>query len=358
MMAELQLSLLGGVQIKLDGEPVSGFVSSKVQALLCYLVVTERSHTRAALAGIFWGSVPPSDARTSLRKALSNLRKLVGDHLHITRKTAALAPDAHCQVDVARFTALLEQFRQGDGGFSLLRDAAACYQGDFLEGFFVDDAPAFMEWAVAERERLRQQALHALQQVADHYVRQGAYGDAIRYTGRLLALAPWREAAYRQMMRLLAYNRQYGEALAQYQTCRANLQRELGVDPMPETVALYERIQAARTRRPPQAPVSAALIGRSRELADLDSLLHNPDCRLITIVGPGGIGKTRLAWETAVRHHASYLEGVAMVPLAAVATADLLAPAIANALDLALYGPSNRCWTISTTKRCSSCWIM
>lgn len=349
MQTKLRVALLGGVDITLDDEPVTGFVSRKVEALLCYLVVTRGPHTREALAGLLWGSAPDSRARISLRRALSNLRRLVGEHLHITRKTVALRQDANYRLDVDRFDALLLQHERREAfTASLLREAVALYRGDFLAGFFVDDARAFDEWALTQRERLRHAALQAPRALATHYVRCGAYEQALDSLGHLAALAPWREEAHRQMMRLLAYTGQYSAALAQYERCREALARELDVPPMAETVALRDRIQAARRRRRP-VPTTAPLIGRTRELADLSAHLHPkgtdfehaPDCRLITILGPGGIGKTRLALEAVARHEAFFLDGVGIVRLAPVETADGVVPAIANALDLSLSGRSS-----------------
>jgi predicted ATPase/transcriptional regulator with XRE-family HTH domain len=99
---------------------------------------------------------------------------------------------------------------------------------------------------------------------------------------------------------------------------------------------------------PPPARTQAALpvpptpfVGREAELNDLAALLADPACRLLTLTGPGGIGKTRLALEAAARHSAAYAHGAAFVPLAGVATGDLVAPAIAEALGFTFYGPAD-----------------
>ena len=85
----LRLELLGGLRVSRAGRPVPGFVSAKAPALLAYLAVTARPHSREALAGLLWGEGAEDDARASLRVALSNLRRLVGAHLTITRETIA-----------------------------------------------------------------------------------------------------------------------------------------------------------------------------------------------------------------------------------------------------------------------------
>ena len=94
MGARLQLTLLGNVEICRDGAVVTGFRSSKAQALLCYLAVTARSHTRPALAGLLWGDMPEASARRNLTKALSNLRNLLGPHLNITHQAIGFNRDS------------------------------------------------------------------------------------------------------------------------------------------------------------------------------------------------------------------------------------------------------------------------
>jgi DNA-binding SARP family transcriptional activator/predicted ATPase len=349
MKQPLRFSLLGGINITLGGEPVTGFVSSKAQALLCYLAVSGRSHTREALAGMFWGNVPEADSRASLRQALSNLRKLIGAHLVITRQTAVFNQDSPHWLDVVAFEALLQDGRKADeAAINALQQAVSLYQGDFLAGFYIDDCPAFEEWLLNRQERLQQLALQAWQQLVTYHTRRGEYRQAIRYTRRWLAFAPWQETAHRQMMRLLAYTQQYNDALLQYDTCRAMVERELGVRPMPETTLLQQRIQTMRsTRRRLQLPLPPSpLVGRETELAELTTLLNDPDCRLLTILGLGGVGKTRLAMAVASQISPVFLEGVVFVSLADVTPlqpsphhiVETLATAVAEALPVTLPG--------------------
>jgi DNA-binding SARP family transcriptional activator len=91
MSGELQLALLGNVEVRRAGVPVT-FSSSKAMALLCYLAVTGRPHARPALAGLLWGELPEANARNNLRKALTHLRKWIAPHLSITRQSVAFNP--------------------------------------------------------------------------------------------------------------------------------------------------------------------------------------------------------------------------------------------------------------------------
>ena len=163
------------------------------------------------------------------------------------------------------------------------------------------------------------------------------------YTHRLLALDPWREEAHQQLMLLLARSGQRSAALAQYEICRRTLTQELGVPPTPETTALYNRLQALETTRPPtfRLPTEpTSLVGREPELVELTRLLADPTCRLLTLAGPGGIGKTRLALQAGLDQAESgaFLEGVVVVPAAAVSSINSLIQTVAVALQFSFYG--------------------
>ncbi|HNS50858.1 MAG TPA: BTAD domain-containing putative transcriptional regulator [Anaerolineae bacterium] len=262
MADELVLALLGHPEIRRAGAAVTGFSSHKDQALLCYLAVTGRPHLRPALTGLLWGELPEASAQNNLRKSLSILHRLVGDHLDIGRESVAFNRDSAYRLDV-------EAFEAGVGGAAdktgveRFEEAVALYRDDFLAGFYVRDAPAFEEWVLAERVRLRMLVLQALHTLAVHYGRLGEEGRpaAIDYTTRLLALEPWREEAHRQLMLLLAAGGQRTAALAQYETCRRLLAEELGVEPSQEVRDTYELL--LRGEQPPDLAVILAAQGQA-----------------------------------------------------------------------------------------------
>lgn len=343
MVEELRLLLLGGLHLIRCGTPVTGFVSSKVPALLSYLAVTGRPHLRAALAGLLWGELADAAANANLRQALSNLRRLLAPHLIITPQTVEFNRANPYWLDVEVLNSRSSpRATWTDTDISLLGEAIELYQGEFLQGFHVRNAPAFEEWVLGQREHWRQIVLQALHTLAAHYTAQDKCAEAIRYTTRLLDLEPWQEQAHRQMMQLLARSGRREAALAQYETCRRVLAQELGIEPMPETNALVERIRAAGSTRPHNLPApTTSFVGREDELAQVARLLAEPTCRLLTITGPGGIGKTRLALQAALRASAgtsvAFCHGVYLVPLASVSSMELLVTTLAQSVGVSLH---------------------
>ena len=328
----LKFSLLGRVQITLDQQAVTGFASEKELLLLCYLLLNPGQHSRPQLAGLLWGEMSEARARANLSTAVYNLRQLLPHAIEASRKTAAFNSDQPVWLD----TAVLQQALDDED--NSLTDAVALYRGNFLDGIYPQDAPELETWLQQERERWRLLALTALDRLVQQQSQAGAWEEAIHSLRRLLAIEPWREESHRALMRLLARTGQFNAALVQYETCRTLLQEELGVEPMAETTAVYQRIQATRQR--PQShnllPQPTPLIGRTAELGQLFTWFNDPRRRLITIAGPGGSGKTRLALTAARDHAYAFLDGVLFVPLAEATSSAGLVQAIAAALELTL----------------------
>ncbi len=338
-MATLEVRLLGGLHVRHDNADVTQFHSSKAAALLAYLAVSRRTHQRDALAGLLWGEMPDAAAANNLRQTLTNLRKLCESHLTITRETVAFNWNEPHFVDVAALVDALglESGQPAHQTPALLRQTLALYRGDFLEGFFVRDAPDFEEWALTQRVTLRELALQGWGALTERLMKSGEYTEAVDATGRLLALDAWREEAHCWRMLALARSGQPSAALAQYQTCRKILAQEFDAEPAAETTALYERIRAAS--RGPRHNLPAAttgFVGRQAELAELRRLLASTDTRLLTILGPGGVGKTRLAVETAAICAPVFLNGVWFVSLveAGPDEPDALPAALVDALPM------------------------
>ena len=350
----LELTLFGSPAIRRQRQTITGFRSSKAQALLYYLVITARPHTRPTLAGLFWGDQPEAAARTSLSKCLSNLRELVGDAVLVDRQTVAFNRDQPYHLDTEHFAASLSA-PLTPATHTSYQNALSLYRGDFLEGFYVRDAPDFEQWVLVQRAHYREAVVNGLHTLASYADQQGDLPQAITHTRRLLTLEPWREEAHRHLMLRLARNGQRAAALAQFESCQRILAEELAVEPDAETVAVvsalragdFDQIYPGELNRSPDGLATASapravtnnlplpptpLIGRVSELAELGELINHPQCRLITITGPGGIGKTRLALAAAAAQADHFRDGVAFVPVAAISNVAFLAHAILQAL--------------------------
>ena len=335
----LSIQMFGGVAIRLGDSPHPlRFETRSVDALLIYLACQQRPVSRDFLAELLWPERTQKQARANLRLALHRLRHILAPYLVATPQSIALAANAPIQIDSLRFFAHLAAGQ--------LVEATELYQGDFLDGFYLDGSPAFEQWLLLERQRWRTLAIAAYQQRIGQLTDQGAHGTAITVAQQLLHLDPLHEPTHRQLMRLLAQDGQRSAALAQYERCRQLLQRELDVTPDESTTALAEQLRTndlistiyTSELSTPSAdndklqsqihsrksynllPQPTPFIGRELELVQIDHLLISPDCRLLTLLGVGGMGKTRLAIEAAQRQTANFADGICFVSLAEVSS--------------------------------------
>jgi DNA-binding SARP family transcriptional activator/predicted ATPase len=353
--AHLSLSLLGPFQARLGPEPVTELRMRKEQALLAYLAVeSHRPHRREALAELFWPERPEGVARAGLRQALSNVRRAIGsEYLQTTRLTVRFNTATDHWLDLGLYRAQLAaaQSHPHDDPeacplcMGRLQQAVALYRGPFLAGLELDDSRAFQEWITLHRERLFRQQGEALRRLTAYRLALGELERARRYGRRWVELDPWSERAHRQWMEVLALSGRRRAAMEQFESCRRILVDELGVEPRPETVALYEQIRDGKIRPPATPPPSllqnlpahlTPFVGRESELEQLGRLLTRPQCRLLTVTGPGGVGKTRLALRAAKEIYGAdtFAEGVWFVPLEDVASPALLPVTVAEALGL------------------------
>jgi predicted ATPase/DNA-binding SARP family transcriptional activator len=355
-MPHLTISLLGSLQVSIAGQAVGGFAYNKARALLAYLAVeAHHPQQRDTIVGWLWPDLPDAAARTNLRQVLTSLRDTIGPgdpsapFLLTTRGTVQFNPASDYVLDVTRFAALLDEcarhrhrhISRCPACAAHLAEAVQLYRGDFLAQFPSVDSAPFEEWLVVKRETLHQRAVEALSHLAHYYERWGDTAQARQVLTRLIELEPWDEAAHVHLMRLLYYAGQRGAALAQYEACRRILADQFNVEPIATTQQLYEQIRAGKPIedespvRSIDLPIAATtLIGRESELIDLGALLADPAQRLITLVGPGGIGKTRLAITAATANAPIFDDGAAFVSLAALSSADLLPTVILSALDI------------------------
>lgn len=386
-MTKLTLFLLGQPRVERDGIPLE-VDTRKAIALLSYLAVTHKHHSRDALAVFLWPEYSQSRAYANLRRTLWSLNKaLAGQSLDVGRETIGLLhTELDIWIDVDHFLALIASCKQhGHAEHELcplcleaLTDAVALYRDDFMHGFSLSDSAEFDEWQFFQSESMRRMLGNALERLVYGHSLAGQFEAAITYARRWLALDQLNEVAQRTLMRLYAWSEQWSAARRQYQECVRALDEQLGVPPQEETQQLYEAIKLqqvppaeqsqpfsllASSPATPAEPVSALLpeahrhhlpalsgsfFGRTEELKSIARLLGNPACRLLTLVGPGGIGKTRLAVEAAYQALASYSHGAHFVPCSGISSEAALTTAIADALNFSFYsGPDPKQQLIS-----------
>lgn len=359
---KLTIALLGGLKISQKGTAVTGFASRKADALFVYLACNPRPHPRETIATLFWPDNDQTRALANLSVILSSLRKQLGDYLLADRHTVAFNNEMDYLLDVVEFEQAIKQAQVRQQAGKLTRTVAAQldtavshYKGDFLAGFNIRGVPEFEAWVLLEQERLRQLMLDALSDLITFHQQRSQFADGIRHAQQLLGLDPLQEETHRQLMMLYALDNQRPAALAQYDQCAAILDAELGVEPDEETVTLYEQIKDDKgTRGQGEKGTSSGLvtlspkhnlpaptttfIGRENELAQIESWLAEPNGRLLTIIGPGGMGKTRLAQEAARRQLGEFADGVWFISLVSLHDLTGLATAVAEAVGLSLSG--------------------
>ncbi len=310
--ANLELQLLGLGSVRLDGRELK-FATRKLLALVTYLVL-EGETPRSKLADLFWSDNYEDDARRNLRRELHRLRELgLRDRLATTDTTVCLLEPFW--LDVKDFE---WQIKTGK-----LEAALELYRGELLEGLKLEGALGFEQWLETRREALTRMHQHARLELAERLETKGDWREALRLHQHLLDEDPLQERQHREVMRLQYLLGEREIALLQFERCKQTLRSELGLEPLPETVALAERIRVAQHLESDvevqvlkSSALHVPLIGRETMLA---SLMANR-APMLLILGEPGVGKTRLLEEfTPNSIRLRFREIANQIPLYAVA---------------------------------------
>ncbi|MFD7446135.1 BTAD domain-containing putative transcriptional regulator [Streptomyces sp. NPDC059909] len=327
----MRFGVLGPLAVwTVDGELVV-VPESKVRALLAALLVDPgRVVPSDRLVEDLWGDAPPANPAGALQTRVSRLRRALtragGRDLVVHRPPGYLLRVADDAVDSGRFAALTRRARTTEGArerASLLTEALSLWRGPAFADFA--DEP-FVRAAVA---RLEEQRLLALEEQAEARLELGEHGLLAGELGDHTDRHPLRERLRAAHVRALYGAGRPSEALDSYHELRRSLDEELGLEPGPELVALHGEIlrqdPALRAATPADAttpprprtnlptPVTD-LIGRSESVSEVRGMLESG--RLVTLTGPGGVGKTRLAVEIATRLAGTFADGAWLVELA------------------------------------------
>ena len=354
-MSKLIFSLLGHLQIEHSQLGAITLANRKAIGLLAYLLIeSDHAHSREFLLGLLWPDLPTPAAQNNLRVTWAHLQKLLGTsasdaqpHLIGDRLTLRFNPLSDHELDVARFRTLTEACRVHPHldphscaeCAARLTQALELVRGDFLEEFSLGDCLQFEEWLLSQRRHFHAQVTSALEQLAAFHERAGQLAEAERAIRRLLEYEPLRESAYRQLMHVLARADRRSAALDVYETCRRVLATELGLAPSVETVTLAEQIRTlasfdSHSTKTALPPVLTRFFGRQQESARLVDFLSRRTVRLVTLAGPGGVGKTRLSIEVARRMAGVFAHDICFVELTGVVDERSVDDAVAAALRL------------------------
>jgi predicted ATPase/DNA-binding SARP family transcriptional activator len=347
----LHISLLGTFVVRAGDTLVTTLNTPRLQSLLAYLILNRSvPQARQRVAFLLWPDSTEAKALASLRKHLHKLRQALPDadrYLVSDKLSVQWRASSSCVLDLDLYERALDEAEAVAGdeqALEALERAANLYGGELLP-------TCYEEWILPERERLQQSFVRAVERLIEGLKGRQEYGRAIEHARHLLRHDPIREATYRQLMELLALEGDHAEALRVYEACRAMLRNELDVEVSPATEEMYRQIVGGGVPRPPakSAPVAVAerpptptnlpfppneFIGREGEVAALRMLVERDGVRLVTLTGPPGIGKTRLALRVAAGFLDHFTDGVYFVPLAAISDPELVVSAIAQKLGL------------------------
>lgn len=347
----LSIALLGGFSVSVGGREIGDgdWSSRKARSLVKLLASTQghRLHREQAMEAL-WPAIEATSASASLRKAIHFARHVLdpssppATHLYLQARDdqLLLTSPAELSVDADAFREAAASARRAATP-ALYTQAISLYTGDLLP------EDPYEEWTIVPREELRNTYLLLLQEVSRLYESTGQYEAGIEALRKAVSAEPLNEEAQAGLIRLLAQAGQSAQAIRQYRSFSAALERDIAGAPGEATQRLYKEIAEGRfpsgpspERAAPQgqrpkhnlSPQLTSFIGRTREIAEVEALLAR--ARLLTLTGAGGSGKTRLALEVAARLVDSYPNGVWLAELAGLADPGLVPQAVASALGV------------------------
>lgn len=340
------IRLLGQPAIRHDGqwlEPTAGLPS----ALLYYLAYKDAWVNREDAAFLFWSDVPEANARRNLRNLILRVKNL--DYA-VNLETERNRIRWQVETDISAYKKAVDNHDY--------KKVPALYKGDLLAGFHLENALEFTDWLELEREVLRQTYQKAVSIYAQDLVSQERYAEAAEVLESLRKVDPFDEGILRRQLQTLQMSQQHRQAITSFEQFKGLLEKEFGAEPEQATFDLVATIQQDQSAAPKTAPKkigsplvatqpaptpnvrhnlpaqATPFVGRELERKRITEHLADPACRLLTLIAPGGMGKTSLALAVAKEQIERFEDGVWFVPFASVTEPEQMLYALTDALTL------------------------
>ena len=305
-MSIFEIRLLGSPTVSWDGAPLS-ILRRQTRILLYRLAVPGQTLSRDHLCFLFWPDVPETTAGRNLSHLLTHLRQaLPNSDVLVTAEDRVYLDPETTWTDVREFLRLRD-FRGGRGDVDKLARAVQLYRGPFLDGVSAPHSPDYESWMMLERRTLERRYRDTLVALVEAFSGSGDYDQAIRYAHRYLTTDRLDESIHQRLIALYVARGDRAAALQQYRQCVMLLERELGVQPLPETCALYESTLTGEVSKPDmRAPAArwttlpgprVPLVGREEAWEKLDRVYARAAAGrggVALVTGEAGIGKSRL----------------------------------------------------------------
>jgi len=327
----------------------------KVQTLFKVLALARgQVFTQEQLIDLLFPDLDPDKARQNLYNRISELRNFLEPKrekrtssqfiLRAGEHEYSFAKDAPCWLDTEAFLELataghdMLQSQHWGQALNSFQQALDLYQDDFL----IEDL--YEEWTLPHREYFQQEHLKILQAMGECHFQMGSFDLATNAYTQALEKSPTDEALYRCLMEAYALDGKTPKAIEVFRDCEQILQKQFGIEPNTDTQKLYHKIKNAEMGEPEKAVfhnlplATTAFIGRKKELKDLDTLIGTSESRILTLVGPGGIGKTRLSIQAALASLNKFKDGVYFVDLSAIDQFELIINSIASVVSFTFKG--------------------
>lgn len=355
-MARIEIQLLGLPTICVDGKPTT-LNRRKAVCLLAYLVAAGVRRSREHLATLFWPDNDNASAMAYLRNQLYILRRSIDDSL-FSSSGAGIKIGDNVASDIQEFDSTIHavdtcghsELAQCDNCRLSISRAISIYRDDFLRGFTSSGSAEFDNWHSSSTESYRRSFIWLLSRLSYIHEQRGETERAIEVALRWQEIDFLDEGAHRALMRLYARGGRRSQALRQYEKCSTILQREIGTEPDEETWRLFQTIQQKRPAiaaskernshrttkiRLNNLPAQlTSLIGREKEIANISSFINQQKVRLFTLLGPAGVGKTRLALQVGFEVQEEFENGVFFVDLSVTDEPEQVVSIIAQTLGV------------------------